>query len=36
MSEMVKAIDDLQSLINSLEKSLSRGHGLHTFSTRRI
>jgi hypothetical protein len=36
MSEMVKAIDDLQNLINSLEKSLTRGGGLHTFDTRRI
>ncbi|GHV16118.1 hypothetical protein FACS189493_1350 [Spirochaetia bacterium] len=36
MSDMVKAIEDLQNLINSLEKTLNRGHGLRTFSTRRI
>ncbi|GHV02131.1 hypothetical protein FACS189485_01840 [Spirochaetia bacterium] len=35
MSDMVKAIEDLQNLIASLEKSLSRGHGLRTFSTKR-
>jgi hypothetical protein len=36
MSEMVKAVSDLQNLIDSLEKSLNRGGGLHTFDTRRI
>ncbi|GHU94278.1 hypothetical protein FACS189479_06810 [Spirochaetia bacterium] len=35
MSDMVKAIEDLQNLIASLEKSLSCGHGLRTFSTKR-
>jgi hypothetical protein len=36
MSDMIKGVADLQNLIDSLTKSLTRGGGIMTFDTRRI
>ncbi|GHT58617.1 hypothetical protein FACS1894109_13130 [Spirochaetia bacterium] len=36
MKEMLEAVASLQNLIDSLQKSLTRGGGLHTYETRRI